>query len=91
MSNPLTLAKFAAHILASLSVGKVIEDVIKNNTTIVTRSDQVRVTVGGFILGSMIVDKAANQLSTHWDAAVKMFKDVKEQEEDKENATQEIT
>jgi hypothetical protein len=85
MFNSFSLGKLAVQGIAALSVGKVIQDVIKNNTTIVTRLDQIRVTTGGFILGTIVVDKASQQVSKLWNGAVAEYQK-RENEKKEEDA-----
>jgi len=84
MSGLISIAKFAATTAASLSVGKVLNDIIKNNVTITTRVDKYAVNVGGFILGSMIVDKAREHLNKQWEEAVEDWKKSKSEAEAEE-------
>jgi hypothetical protein len=67
MSNGLPVAKLAVHLTASLSVTKVISDIIRNNTNVETTSDAVKVAVGSLVLGSMIVEQASNHVNRQWD------------------------
>jgi hypothetical protein len=84
MSGLISMTKFAAGLAASLSVGKVIEDIIKHNTTVVTRFDSVTTHVGGFVLGMIVVDKARETFNKQWDEAAKMWKESKAEDEDAE-------
>jgi hypothetical protein len=67
MSNGLPVAKLAVHLTASLGVTKVINDIIKNNTNVVTTADGIKVAVGSLVLGSMIVEQAGNHVNRQWD------------------------
>lgn len=60
MSIP--MIKLVAQVFASISVSKVVSDVIRNNTTIVTTSDAVRVWGGSIVLGSMVADSAVKHV-----------------------------
>jgi hypothetical protein len=60
------MIRLAAQVFASVSVSKVVNDVIRNNTTVVSTFDAVRVWGGSVVIGSMIADSAAK----HVDARV---------------------
>jgi hypothetical protein len=60
------VVRLVAQVFASVGVSKVVNDVIRNNTTIVTTADAVRVWAGSVVIGSMIADNAAR----HVDARV---------------------
>lgn len=89
MSSFLALAKFAAQTVASIGVAKVFEDIIKNNVTVVTRLDKVKVAIGGLVIGTIVADKASEQLSKRWDEAVNAWQTIRKEREDKKNATEE--
>lgn len=57
------VAKIATHIVTSFGVTKVLNDVIKNNTTVVTTTDKVLVKVGSFVLSSMVLDSASKRVT----------------------------
>lgn len=60
MSGVFPIAKLAVHVAASVGVSKVVGDVIRNNTTVVTTADAAKVWTGGFVIG-MIVTEAARK------------------------------
>lgn len=62
MSN-VALLKGAVHIVGALGVQKVVGDIIKNNTVVVSTADKLLVTTGSFVLGSMIGEQAAKHIS----------------------------
>jgi hypothetical protein len=66
MYNGLPVAKLAVHLVASLGVTKVINDIIKNNTNIATTADAVKVATGSLVLGSMIVEQASDHVNRQW-------------------------
>lgn len=59
--------KFAVQIIAGLGVSKIVNDIISNNTTVVTTVDQVRVAVGSLVIGSMVADTLAKHVDTRVD------------------------
>lgn len=70
-----------AKLVAALGVTKVVTDVIKTNTIAETMLQKVMVNVGGFVLGSMIMDKA----SSHVSEAIKAITEKIEEEKQKED------
>lgn len=66
MINGLPVAKLAVHLTAGLGVTRVLDQVIKNNTTISTTADAVFVKLGGLVLGSMLVEQASDHVNRQW-------------------------
>ena len=64
------LAKGVVQVVAALGVTRVVTEVIKNNTTVVTAVDKILVNTGGFVLGSIIVDHASDRVNQHIDKVV---------------------
>lgn len=81
--STLSVAKLAINVVGSLGVGKILNDVIKSNTTIVTTADKLLVNAGTLVLGTMAGQKASDTVNTTIDNAVKMVKDAKEKAEEK--------
>lgn len=67
----LTSAKLAANIVSALGVSKVVGDIVKNNTTVLTGSQKFLVNAGGLVLGSMIVEHACDHVNRTIDDLVK--------------------
>jgi hypothetical protein len=84
MSSGLPVAKLAVHLVASLGVTKVLNDVIRNNTTVVTTADAVKTAVGSLVLGSMVVEKASDHVNRQWDG-VSNWLEKRKAEKDEEN------
>lgn len=63
-------AKLALNIVASLGVSKVVGDIVKNNTTVLTTSQRFLVNTGGLVLGSMIVEQACDHVNKTFDQVV---------------------
>lgn len=55
--------RLVAQVAGSVGVSKVVNDIIRNNTTIVTTTDAVRVWAGSLVIGSMIADSAAKHIN----------------------------
>lgn len=73
MSGQLTTLKLAAQVVASFGVTKVVNDVITNNTTVQTTADAVKVWAGALVIGSMVVDKAAEHIGSRVDQAADWY------------------
>jgi hypothetical protein len=69
MSAVLPAAKLAVNIVASVGVSKVVGDFVKNNTTVITTADAVKVWAGRIVIGSLISTHASNHVNDHLDKA----------------------
>jgi hypothetical protein len=58
------VAKIATQIIASVGVSKVVNDIITNNTNVVTSADAVKVAAGSLVLGSLIAEHASNHVTS---------------------------
>lgn len=58
-----SMIKVGAHVVSALGVTKVLGDIVRNNTNIVTTYDKVLVNAGSLVLGSMIVQKASDHVT----------------------------
>lgn len=72
-------------IVAALGVTKVITDVIKVNTVAETMVQKVAVNIGGFVLGSMIMDKASEHVNAAIKAITENIEEAKAEAEDDES------
>jgi len=70
MSGAFPIARLAVHVIASIGVSKVINDIITNNTNVVTTADAVKVMTGSIVLGSMIAEQASNHVNNRVDAVI---------------------
>lgn len=66
MFSGLPVIKLAVHLVASVGVTKVITDVIKYNTARDTTWQMIKVSTGGLVLGSMVVEKASDHVEERW-------------------------
>jgi hypothetical protein len=71
----LPAAKIVAQVAASFGVSKVVADVIKNNVTVLTRFDSVKVWTGSLVIGSMLVEQSSNHIDRVADSVVTWYKD----------------
>lgn len=74
----LASTKLAVNIVSALGVSKVIGDIVKNNTTVLTGSQKLLVNAGGLVLGSMVVEQACNHVNRTIDDLVEWHKQEKE-------------
>lgn len=81
----LTAAKVVVSLVASAGVSKIAVEVIKNNTTTVTRSGKILIVVGSFVITSMTSEATVN----HIDRMVQSIRDSREKTEDEEGTTEE--
>jgi hypothetical protein len=70
MSNKIALAKFATRIATGFSVAKVVNDMIRNNTTVESTTDNVMVFIGSAVIGSVVSDVTSPHVDAKFDAAV---------------------
>lgn len=54
MGSLLPVVKLGVAVLAGIPVSKIANDIIKNNVTIVTKIDKVKVATGSVVIGAMI-------------------------------------
>lgn len=62
--------KLGAQLVAGLGVSKVVSDIIRNNVTVLTPADLLKVRVGGLVIGSMVVEQASNHIARTADELV---------------------
>lgn len=82
MFASIKFARAAVQIVAGAGVSKVVSDVVKNNTTIKSSYDQVRILVGGTVLSTMALDLTHRHVDNKIDAAVAWYNDRKKQDEE---------
>jgi hypothetical protein len=70
----LPLARLAVHVVSTLGVSKVVNDIIRNNTVVTNTIDAVKVSVGSLVVGSMIAQQATKHVNERMDAAVGWYK-----------------
>jgi hypothetical protein len=78
----LASTKLAVNIVSALGVSKVIGDIVKNNTTVLTGSQKFLVNAGGLVLGSMVVEQACNHVNRTIDDVVEWHRKEKEDSAD---------
>jgi hypothetical protein len=72
-------------LVAALGVTKVVTDIIKVNTIQETTIQKVMVNVGGFVLGSMIVDKASEHVNGAIDAITEKAIEIEQEKKELKN------
>jgi len=64
------LTKLAVTVVTNVSVWKILNDVVRNNVSVVTPFDAARVWTGTMILGGMIADQATKYAHEQVDRAI---------------------
>lgn len=67
MNAVIPIAKLSVHVVSSLGVYKVVGDIIKNNVSVVTKVDKVKVFSGSIVLSSVIADTASKHINAKMD------------------------
>lgn len=67
------LIKLATQLTAGMGASKILGDIIRNNVTVVTPVQAITVKVGGFVLGSMLVEQTTNHVETQLNQAKLMY------------------
>ena len=62
MSNALPVAKLAVQIVSGLGVSKIVNDIVRNQVTILSTADAVKVWVGSLVISSIIVEQSSNHI-----------------------------
>jgi hypothetical protein len=62
MSGYLPVAKLGVQFVAGLGVSKIVADIVKNNVSVVTTADAVKVWTGSLVIGSMVVEQSSNHI-----------------------------
>jgi hypothetical protein len=70
MSDQFPVAKLVIHVLASVGVSKVLNDIISNNVNVTTTADAVKVWTGSLVIGSMIAEHASKHVNGRMDAVI---------------------
>jgi hypothetical protein len=76
-SSQLNLLKLATNVVASASVWKVVNDVIRHNVSVQTTADAVKVWTGSLIIGSMVADQASQHVNKNFDKAAEWLENRK--------------
>lgn len=71
--NKIEIAKHTASVIVGLGTGKIVKDIIKNNTEIVTRTDMVTVASASVVIGSMASDATREYTDAKIDAVVAWY------------------
>ncbi len=68
MSDAFVITRLAVHLISSVGVSKIVNDVIKNNVNIVTTADAIKVTAGSLVIGSMVAENASKHVNDRIDS-----------------------
>jgi hypothetical protein len=70
MGSLLPVVKLGVAVLAGIPVSKIANDIIKNNVTIVTQIDKIKVATGSIVIGAMISQSLSKTTDTLVDSVV---------------------
>jgi hypothetical protein len=84
MGPLLPVVKLGVAALAGIPVSKIANDIIKNNVTIVTKMDKVKVVTGSVVIGAMI----SQQVSKTTDKLVDTLVNIKDRTGNSEETTE---
>jgi hypothetical protein len=69
-----TAARLGVNVLTTVSVSKVVNDVIQNNVNVVTTADAIRVWAGKFVIGMVVTDLALNNVNEKMNGIAEKFR-----------------
>jgi hypothetical protein len=78
MSNGFPIVRLAVHLVSSVGVSKVVNDIIRNNTDVVTTADAVKVAAGGLVIGSMVAEQASRHVTARLDDVLAWYQNRKD-------------
>lgn len=84
MGSLLPVVKLGVAVLAGIPVSKVVNDIIKNNVTIVTQVDKIKVVTGQFVIGAMLTQSLSKTTDNLVDSVVAITQRNKKTEETEE-------
>lgn len=62
LNSYIPMAKLAAQLVAGFGVSKIVADIVKNNVVVTSTVQDVSVKVGGFVLGSMLIEQSSQHI-----------------------------
>lgn len=81
MGPLLPVVKLGVSVLAGIPVSKIANDIIRNNVTIVTKIDKVKVVTGSVVIGVMISESLSKTTDKLVDTVVSLKNHSKNNEE----------
>jgi Holliday junction resolvasome RuvABC DNA-binding subunit len=72
MNSLVPAVKLGMAVLAGIPVSKIANDIIKNNVTIVTKMDQIKVATGSVVIGAMLSQQVSKTTDMLVDAVVNL-------------------
>ncbi len=70
MGSLLPVVKLGVSVLAGIPVSKITNDIIKNNVTIITKADKVKVMTGSIVIGGMVSQSLSKTTDMFVDSVV---------------------
>ena len=90
MGPALPLVKLGIGVVAGIPVSKVLGDVIKNNVTVVTKSDAVKVKFGGWILTTMLAGALSRTTDTIVNNVIETYTTVRNRKKDPDSPSEDV-
>ena len=84
MGSLLPVVKLGVSVLAGIPVSKIVNDIIKNNVTVVSKIDQVKVVTGSIVIGGMISQSLSKTTDMFVDSIVALKNRTEKTEETEE-------
>lgn len=78
----LPLIKLATQLTAGMGASKILGDIIRNNVAVTTPAQALCVKVGGFVLGSMLVEQTSNHIEAQVSNAAQLYEKIKNNQSD---------
>ncbi len=75
--NKLALTKKAVHLIVTVGTGKIVNDIVKYNTTPEGLADQVTYRAGSYALGGVVATQTADYTDRKIDEIAKLWSDIK--------------
>lgn len=89
MFNGIPVVKLVFHAAGTLGVQKILNDVVAQNTSVVTSFDAIRVAAGNLVLSSMLMQIASDHIDRRWYEMTSWMEEKKEKVEDEKRKEQE--
>ena len=72
-TTKLDIAKTAVHYITGAGVGKVVHDIIANNTEPEDFAEKAQIVVGSAVIGSMVAERTAAHVEAKMDAVAAWY------------------
>lgn len=72
MGSLLPVVKLGVSVIAGVPVSKIVNDIIRNNVTIITKVDKIKVVSGSVVIGAMISQSLSRTTDALVDAVIEL-------------------